>query len=234
MSRTTHRRRSTLATGAALAGVLFLLAACSTDTDDTDNAAAAPAATRPEATSNNDAPGKKVIIGFSGPAADHGWLAAINSSAQAEAEEVLRRRRSRSPRAPTTPTSRSARSRPSSTTRSTRSCCCRPTARRSPRSRPRRCRPASRSSTSTASSPRRSPPAPPSSATTTAWASRAGTYACKLIKDKKLTDPVDRRDRRHRLAAADPGPLEGLRRRAEGVRPDRRQPGRGRVHRRVR
>ena len=35
MTRTTHRRRLMLATGTALAGVLFL-SACSTDTDDTD------------------------------------------------------------------------------------------------------------------------------------------------------------------------------------------------------
>ena len=39
--------------------------------------------------SSNDDPGEKVVIGFSGPAADHGWLAAINSSAQGRGEEVL-------------------------------------------------------------------------------------------------------------------------------------------------
>ena len=39
------------------------------------------------AASDNDAPGKKVVIGFSGPAADHGWLAAINSAAKAEAQK---------------------------------------------------------------------------------------------------------------------------------------------------
>jgi ribose transport system substrate-binding protein len=39
------------------------------------------------AASDNDAPGEKVVIGFSGPAADHGWLAAINSAAKAEAEK---------------------------------------------------------------------------------------------------------------------------------------------------
>jgi ribose transport system substrate-binding protein len=39
------------------------------------------------AASDNDAPGEKVVIGFSGPAADHGWLGAINSAAQAEAEK---------------------------------------------------------------------------------------------------------------------------------------------------
>jgi ABC-type sugar transport system substrate-binding protein len=48
----------------------------STESSDTSNAA-----------SDNDAPGDKVVIGFSGPQADHGWLAAINSSAKAEAEK---------------------------------------------------------------------------------------------------------------------------------------------------
>ena len=62
----------------------------------------------------------------------------------------------------------------------------------------------------------------------------AGTYACKLDRGQEAHQPGDRRDRRHRLAAADPGPQQGLRRRAQGVRPDRRQPGRRRVHRRVR
>ena len=85
MSRTTHRRRLAVATGAALAGVLFL-SACSTDTNDTDNDKSS-ASNQPEATSNNDDPGKKVVIGFSGPAADHGWLAAINSSALSEAKK---------------------------------------------------------------------------------------------------------------------------------------------------
>ena len=85
MSRHTYRRPLRLATGAALAGALFLAAACSTDTDDTNNDS--KSSTESSATSNNDDPGKKVVIGFSGPAADHGWLAAINSSALAEAKK---------------------------------------------------------------------------------------------------------------------------------------------------
>src|SRR4051794_28979625 len=84
MSRTIPHRRLTLATGAALAGVLFL-SACSTDTNDTDNSSSSSSSGQSKATSKNDDPGKKVVIGFSGPAADHGWLAAINSSAKDEA-----------------------------------------------------------------------------------------------------------------------------------------------------
>jgi ribose transport system substrate-binding protein len=52
--------------------------------------ATSPAASTQQAgnaASSNDDPGKKVVIGFSGPAADHGWLAAVNSSAQAEAKK---------------------------------------------------------------------------------------------------------------------------------------------------
>ena len=88
MSRHTYRRPLRLATGAALAGVLFLSAACSTDTDDTNNDSKSSSADS-GATSNNDDPGKKVVIGFSGPAADHGWLAAINSSAQSVAKGLI-------------------------------------------------------------------------------------------------------------------------------------------------
>ncbi len=35
----------------------------------------------------NDEPGEKVVIGFSAPAADHGWMAAISNAAKAEAEK---------------------------------------------------------------------------------------------------------------------------------------------------
>jgi ribose transport system substrate-binding protein len=35
----------------------------------------------------NDEPGKKVVIGFSAPAADHGWMAAITNAAKAAAEQ---------------------------------------------------------------------------------------------------------------------------------------------------
>ncbi|MER5267044.1 substrate-binding domain-containing protein [Actinosynnema sp. NPDC002837] len=35
----------------------------------------------------NDEPGEKVVIGFSAPAADHGWMAAITNAAKAEAEK---------------------------------------------------------------------------------------------------------------------------------------------------
>ena len=69
----------------AAAGVIGLLAAgCTSNTPEaSESASSAPAG----AASDNDAPGESVTIGFSGPAADHGWLAAVNSSAKAEAEK---------------------------------------------------------------------------------------------------------------------------------------------------
>ena len=45
------------------------------------------AATGPVTTTDNDEPGEKVVIGFSAPAADHGWMGAITSAAEAEAEK---------------------------------------------------------------------------------------------------------------------------------------------------
>ena len=60
----------------------------------------------------------------------------------------------------------------------------------------------------------------------------AGTYICEQIGDEQ--ERRRRRDRGHRLAAADPGPQPGLRRRALRLRPRRRQPRRRRLHRRGR
>ena len=72
-------RRRLLFGGAALsAGVV--LAGC-TSNEQTPTAAQTKAA----ATGGNNEPGKKVTIGFSAPAADHGWIAAITNNAKAQA-----------------------------------------------------------------------------------------------------------------------------------------------------
>ncbi len=72
-------RRRLLFGGAALsAGVL--LAGC-TSNEATPTAAQTNAAPAGE----NSEPGKKVTIGFSAPAADHGWIAAITNNAKAQA-----------------------------------------------------------------------------------------------------------------------------------------------------
>ena len=85
MSRKTRVTRSVRMIAAA--GALGLaLAGCTSNTADTSTNDEANSAA-PGAASDNDAAGDEVVIGFSGPAADHGWLAAINSSAIAEAEK---------------------------------------------------------------------------------------------------------------------------------------------------
>ncbi|POH70637.1 MULTISPECIES: substrate-binding domain-containing protein [Cryobacterium] len=77
----TRRRTMLLAAGTSLA-MVGLLAACtpgSTEESDTEPTSAS--------LEENAETGDTVVIGFSGPAADHGWLAAINSAAIAEAEK---------------------------------------------------------------------------------------------------------------------------------------------------
>jgi ABC-type sugar transport system substrate-binding protein len=64
-----------------------LVAAGCTSNDPVTTPAASTQQAGGNAASDNDAPGDKVVIGFSGPAADHGWLGAINSAAQAEAKK---------------------------------------------------------------------------------------------------------------------------------------------------
>ena len=75
------RRR--LLGGIAGAGAVAALAAC---TSNAPVAAPSPAPGAPPAAGDGNAtPGKAVTIGFSAPAADHGWIAAIAANAQAQA-----------------------------------------------------------------------------------------------------------------------------------------------------
>ncbi|CEA09698.1 ABC transporter periplasmic-binding protein YtfQ precursor [Arthrobacter saudimassiliensis] len=73
-------RRQLVTTAAFLAVGGLVLTGCSsgedTSTEPTNNSV-----------EGNQAEGDTVVIGFSGPAADHGWLGAINSAALAEAEK---------------------------------------------------------------------------------------------------------------------------------------------------
>ncbi|WP_405105472.1 substrate-binding domain-containing protein [Micromonospora sp. NBC_01405] len=79
-SRDLSRRR--LLFGGAALGAGALLVGCTSNE-------AAPTAAQTKAADNaaggNSTPGKKVTIGFSAPAADHGWLAAITANAKAQA-----------------------------------------------------------------------------------------------------------------------------------------------------
>ncbi|MGC4175218.1 substrate-binding domain-containing protein [Demequina sp.] len=74
-SNLSRRKKFGVAAVTAIAAV-SLLAGCSNDSDEpgTGNNSAAPG--------DNNAAGDTVVIGFSGPAADHGWLGAINSAAK--------------------------------------------------------------------------------------------------------------------------------------------------------
>jgi ribose transport system substrate-binding protein len=78
-----NRRRLLFGAGAIGAGAL--VTAC------TGNSAAegdaAPAANVGAAGGDNEKPGTAVTIGFSAPAADHGWIAAITTNAKAQAGE---------------------------------------------------------------------------------------------------------------------------------------------------
>lgn len=77
------RLRMMATTGAALAGVA-LLAGCSSDADNGDTEEEAGG--DETAAAEEGGSGETVVIGFSGPAADHGWLGAINSAALAQAD----------------------------------------------------------------------------------------------------------------------------------------------------
>ena len=76
-----HRSRG-FRVAAGLGVLAVVVAGCTGNSADDDSSSQSSA---PRAASDNDAPGDKVVIGFSGPAADHGWLGAINSAAKAEA-----------------------------------------------------------------------------------------------------------------------------------------------------
>jgi ribose transport system substrate-binding protein len=74
-------RRRILFGGAALGAGALLTACTSNSTGDNTQIKSDNAESNP-----NAAPGTKVIIGFSAPAADHGWVAAITNNAKAQAE----------------------------------------------------------------------------------------------------------------------------------------------------
>lgn len=80
MSWSVRPARKLLLTAGVLAAAGALVAGC-TGNEAPPSEATAPA----NAGSANDSPGKKVVIGFSGPEADHGWLGAINANATAAA-----------------------------------------------------------------------------------------------------------------------------------------------------
>ncbi|MFF0307818.1 ABC transporter substrate-binding protein [Streptosporangium sp. NPDC004379] len=77
-------RRGLLFGGAAI-GAGALVTACTSNTPASTAATSPPAAPAPAG--DNDKPGEKVVIGFSAPAADHGWIAAIAKNAESAAKQ---------------------------------------------------------------------------------------------------------------------------------------------------
>ena len=79
MLRASKRRTQLLVTAGAALALAGLITGCTTTTGGGNNT--------PTNNTGNEESGETITIGFSGPAADHGWLGAINSGAIAEAEK---------------------------------------------------------------------------------------------------------------------------------------------------
>jgi ribose transport system substrate-binding protein len=77
--------RKRLGTGLVAGIAVLALAACTSNSSDDDSDDAASDATAQAAAGSNDESGDKVVIGFSAPAADHGWMGSITESAKKEA-----------------------------------------------------------------------------------------------------------------------------------------------------
>ena len=83
-------RRAVLNTGVVLgAAAVLVLTGCTGNTPQptATSSATAGASSAPTTPGGNDAAGDKVVIGFSAPAADHGWMGAITNNAKAMAEQ---------------------------------------------------------------------------------------------------------------------------------------------------
>ncbi|MER7504071.1 ABC transporter substrate-binding protein [Nonomuraea pusilla] len=70
--------------GFLVGGAVLLATGCTSNEPAAAPSSAAPA---PAPAASNDQPGQKVVIGFSAPAADHGWIAAIAKNAEATAKQ---------------------------------------------------------------------------------------------------------------------------------------------------
>jgi ribose transport system substrate-binding protein len=83
MSTTHPRRRRAYAVAGAFAAATLVLGACTNSSSEDDDTSAAVS----KSNTDNDKSGDKVVIGFSAPAADHGWMGSITKSAVAQAEK---------------------------------------------------------------------------------------------------------------------------------------------------
>jgi ribose transport system substrate-binding protein len=83
MSATRQRPfRRLMTTAVCVVGAAGLVAGCTSNTPESSSSGGGN-----NAASNNDDTGKTVTIGFSAPAADHGWMAAITNGAKAQADK---------------------------------------------------------------------------------------------------------------------------------------------------
>ncbi len=82
MSTIHHRRRRGLALVGAFAAATLVLGACTNGSGDDDSNSNVS-----KSNTDNDKNGEKVVIGFSAPAADHGWMGAITKAAVAQAKQ---------------------------------------------------------------------------------------------------------------------------------------------------
>ncbi|MET0450021.1 MAG: substrate-binding domain-containing protein [Aeromicrobium sp.] len=80
---TFHPRRRALAVVGAFAAATLVLGACTNSSDDGDDTSASVG----KSNTDNDKSGDTVTIGFSAPAADHGWMGAITKAAVAQADQ---------------------------------------------------------------------------------------------------------------------------------------------------
>ena len=82
----TAKSRKLLTTGVVAGVAVLSLAACTSNSSE-DDSSNTSGGTQNAPAGSNDEPGDKVVIGFSAPAADHGWMGSITDSAKAEAKK---------------------------------------------------------------------------------------------------------------------------------------------------
>ncbi|MBD8870645.1 substrate-binding domain-containing protein [Nocardioides donggukensis] len=84
-SLSTRTLRTRLGAGLVAGATCLSLAACTSN--DPEQASDSGGGTSEAEAGSNDEAGDEVVIGFSAPAADHGWMAAITNAARAEADK---------------------------------------------------------------------------------------------------------------------------------------------------
>ncbi len=82
---TTPKSRKRLASGLVAGLAVLALTACTSNSDGDDSSSGDAGAPAAAPAGSNDELGDKVVIGFSAPAADHGWMGSITQSAKDEA-----------------------------------------------------------------------------------------------------------------------------------------------------